>query len=75
MRCPSSVRQMLSAPIQAVTGKEKSRSLQLLIIQPNRMFSYFNNKKANQNSMEQHRQVVEFVGVLQHKHIMIITGA
>ena len=75
MRCPSSVRQMLSAPIQTVTGDGNSRSLLLLTVHPNRIFNYFNNKKANQNSMEQHRQVVEFVGLLQHKHIMLITGA
>ena len=66
MRSQDSAKQMLSAPTQTVTGSERSvvyfSELSLPFI-PNfdRVFSYFNNRKGNENSMKQHRQVVKLV--------------
>ena len=66
MRSQDSAKQMLSAPTQTVTGSERSvvyfSELSLPFI-PNfdRVFSYFDNRKGNENSMKQHRQVVKLV--------------
>ena len=64
IRCLDSAEQMLSAPTQTVAVSERSVVYFSLISNFDRVFSYFDNRKGNENSMQHHRQVVKFGGTI-----------